>query len=48
MRPDPWNYADGDPDAAIFDQYGLFTTATVLGALALAAGAPDAVGAARA
>ncbi|HTW83330.1 MAG TPA: prenyltransferase/squalene oxidase repeat-containing protein [Candidatus Sulfotelmatobacter sp.] len=33
MRPDPWKYAPGDPDAAIVDKYGLFTTATVLRAL---------------
>ena len=33
MRPDPWNYSAGDPDAAIFDHNGLFTTATVLRAL---------------
>lgn len=36
MRPDPWNFAAGDPDAAIFEQYGLFTTATALESLALA------------
>jgi squalene-hopene/tetraprenyl-beta-curcumene cyclase len=36
MRPDPWNFAGGDPDAAIYDQRGTFTTATVLEALALA------------
>ena len=36
MRPDPWNYAAGDPDAAIADKYGVFTTATVLRALAAA------------
>jgi hypothetical protein len=48
MRPDPWNYAGGDTDAAVFDQYGLFTTATVLRALALAVAAPVAIGAARA
>lgn len=36
MHPDPWNYSDGDPDAAIVDKYGIFTTATVLRALARA------------
>ena len=36
MRPDPWNFAAGDPDAAIFDQRGLFTTATAIESLALA------------
>ena len=35
MRPDPWNYAPGDPDAAILDGAGLFTTATALRALSL-------------
>jgi hypothetical protein len=41
MRPDPWNYAPADPDAAILDGAGLFTTATALRALsAVVARAP--------
>lgn len=40
MRPDPWNYAGDEGNAAVLDQYGLFTTATVLRALALAVRAP--------
>lgn len=34
MRPDPWNYEGDEENAAIFDPRGLFTTATVLRALA--------------
>jgi Prenyltransferase and squalene oxidase repeat len=37
MRPDSWNYAPSDRNAAIFDHNGFFTTATVLRALAMAA-----------
>ncbi|MBV8579234.1 MAG: terpene cyclase/mutase family protein [Candidatus Eremiobacteraeota bacterium] len=36
MQPDPWNYPPGDPQAAILDPYGLFTTATALRALSVA------------
>jgi squalene-hopene/tetraprenyl-beta-curcumene cyclase len=36
MRPDPWNYAGDEGNAAVLDQYGLFTTATVVRALAVA------------
>jgi hypothetical protein len=30
MLPDPWNYVGDEGNAGVFDQYGLFTTATVL------------------
>ncbi|HEY0394489.1 MAG TPA: prenyltransferase/squalene oxidase repeat-containing protein [Candidatus Elarobacter sp.] len=46
MRPDPWNYEDGDPQASVLDPFGLFTTATALRALAavvLRASTPEAV-----
>jgi hypothetical protein len=41
MRPDPWKFAPNDPDAAIFDQWGRYTTATVLRSLAALEATPE-------